>query len=34
MMWDDDRAPKEAYRPEFEYILDSITEGKNGPQFL
>ena len=34
MIWDNDRAPKEAYRPEFEYVLDSITEGKNGPQFL
>lgn len=34
MFWDNDKAPKEAYRPEFEYVLDSITEGKNGPQFL
>ena len=27
MFWDDERIPNEAYRPEFEYILDSITEG-------
>jgi hypothetical protein len=29
MYWDDDKMPEEAYRPEFEYILDSITEGSN-----
>ena len=27
MYWDDDKMPDEAYRPEFEYVLDSITEG-------
>ena len=27
MVWNNDRAPKEAYRPEFEYVIDSITEG-------
>ena len=27
MQWDDDRIPKEAYRPEFEYVIDCITEG-------
>jgi hypothetical protein len=27
MYWDDDKIPAEAYRPEFEYVLDSITEG-------
>jgi hypothetical protein len=26
MMWDGDRIPKEAYRPEFEYVLDCITD--------
>ena len=26
MMWDNDIMPKEADRPEFEYVLDSITE--------
>jgi hypothetical protein len=27
MYWDDDKIPVEAYRPEFEYVLDCITEG-------
>ena len=27
MFWDDNKVPKEADRPEFEYVLDCITEG-------
>ena len=27
MVWDDNKMPEEAYRPEFEYVLDCISEG-------